>query len=1001
MRKSLLITAALLAACLSLSAQTAKEYKTAVDSLRARLQRRTRVDTPIKLTKVMKRGNTLDFYFSQELGDYPWRDGDIEWFRDQLRSLTPAAYRSYALGDIFAKKTDLKTLPMPAPGSNGKPAETDLRVGDPRARTIPLVRRDDNQWKRGLYGRHIALWHSHGRYYEADTDRWEWQRAPTHRTVEDLYTQSYVIPFLIPMLENAGAVVLTPRERDIQSNEIICDNDPSFKETRTWMMRRSGQYKETGNWADAGEGFADKKPTYDLYDNPFRMGTARMCETVTGEETHPKAEAFWRPEFPERGDYAVYVSYKSFSNSTTDACYTVYHMGGQTEVHVNQRMSGGTWVYLGTFTFDEGESGYVKLTNHSAAEGIVSADAVRFGGGMGKVERGGVISGYPSYVEGSLYCLQWAGIDAHLFDEWENDYIRDYSSRGKWVSHMSGGSRVNPNVSGRKVPIDLSLAFHTDAGVTPNDTIVGTLGIYTLLSNDKDVLPNGESRLNGRLLTDFVQTQVVNDIRKRFEPKWRRRQTWDRSYSESRTTSVPATLLELLSHQNFADMKYGLDPSFRFTVSRSVYKGILKYLSARYGCAYTVQPLPVTAFTAELGENQAILSWKPVKDPDEPTATPSGYILYTREDDGAFDNGVILEGVEKDGDRVKVSVPIRKNHLYSYKVVAFNDGGKSFPSEILCVGEPEGEAKKVLIVNNFTRISAPAWFDTPSYGGFMDNIDSGVPYIYDISFAGEVNQFDRTKKWTDDDNPGFGGSYTNRAGRVIAGNTFDYPARHGRYLLNAGYAVSSTSVEAFPGLDATGYGAVDLICGKQVTTKVGRGAIANRYAVFPDALQEALRTYTAAGGSVLVSGSYIATDAWDNVYPISFNEKNRDKTRAFIQEVLGYKWVTNFGDVSGIVVPKPGASVQLSDPMAYNRLFSDSIYRVENPDGIEPAGDKAQVFLRYAGTAVPAATVFDSGKHKVVAIGFPIETITTEGGLETLLLVSMKYLTEPEPAGSE
>ena len=44
-----------------------------------------------------------------------------------------------------------------------------------------------------------------------------------------------------------------------------------------------------------------------------------------------------------------------------------------------------------------------------------------------------------------------------------------------------------------------------------------------------------------------------------------------------------------------ADMRYGLDPAFRFTASRAVYKGILKFLANRYGCAYAVQPLPVSA----------------------------------------------------------------------------------------------------------------------------------------------------------------------------------------------------------------------------------------------------------------------------------------------------------------------------------------------------------------------------------------------------------------------
>ena len=989
MRKFLLL-AALLLSGLALPAQTAREFRVATDSLRARLHRRTTVDSFLKVSKVTKRGTTLDFHFSKELGDYPWRTEDVEWFRKELLDLFPANYRAFALGNIFADKNDLTKLPMPALTASGKPAETALRTGDPRAKS-PLVRTDE-RWSRGLSGRHIALWQSHGRYYEAKTERWEWQRAATFRTVEDLYTQSYVLPFLIPMLENAGACVMTPRERDVQSWEVICDNDPSFHGERTGKMRRAGHYKESGSWSEAGQGFADTKPVYSIYENPFEAGTARMCETVTGEESHPKASATWRPEIPERGEYAVYVSYRSFANSTTDAVYTVHHLGGESEFHVNQRMAGSTWVYLGTFTFDKGDEGFVRLTNQSTAAGLVSADAVKFGGGIGKIERGGEVSGYPAFAEGALYSMQWYGIDTHLFDDWEDDYTRDFAGRGKWVTHLAGGSRVNPEMSGRRVPFDLSFAFHSDAGVTQNDSIIGTLGIYTLLADNKDELPNGESRMNGRLLTDFVQTQVVEDIRKEFEPKWSRRQTWDRSYSESRTTSVPAMLLELLSHQNFADMKYGLDPSFRFSVSRSVYKGILKYLSARYGCSYAVQPLPVKAFAAVIQDGKAVLSWEDAKDPDEPTAAPKGYILYTREDDGAFDNGVRLEDVTKDGKRMSVTVPIRRGRMYSFRIVAFNDGGKSFPSETLAVGTPGEDARTVLIVNNFTRISAPAWFDTPNYGGFMDNIDSGVPFIREINFIGEMNQFDRTKAWTDDDNPGFGGSYTNRGGRVIAGNTFDYPALHGRILLNAGYAFCSVSADYFPSMDASPYAAVDLICGKQVTTRIGRGAVPDRYTVFPAPMQDALRQYAGGGGSILVAGAYIGTDAWDQVYPGTYPIKNADQTRAFIQEVLGYKWVTNFGDVTGSIVPKPGAPVQLSDPMKYNRLFDEHYYRVENPDGIEPAGEKAQTFLRYAGTDIPAATVFDDGTHRVVACGFPLEALTTEGALEAVLLTSMGFL---------
>ena len=993
MRKSLLLLLVLFAG-FSLRAQTAREFSTATDSLRARLQRRTSVYSSLKMKRVTKRGTTLDFYFSKELADFPWRPADVEWFGDQLRDLMPSAYRSYKLGNIFADRDSLTSLPVPELTATGKPAPTRLRRADPRSKTIPLVRTDE-QWPKGLSGRHIALWQSHGRYYEAKTERWEWQRAATHRTVEDVYTQCYVLPYLMPMLENAGAVVMTPRERDIQSWEIICDNDPGFS-GRTGKIRKIGRYKETGNWSETEPGFADTKPVWKEYENPFTEGTARMCETTDSDDPHQASTATWYPNIPERGEYAVYVSYRSFANSTTDAVYTVHHLGGNTVLHVNQRMAGGTWVYLGTFTFDRGLDSYVRLTSQSPSAGIVSADAVKFGGGMGKVERGGELSGLPAYLEGALYSMQWYGIDTHLFDDWEDDYTKDYAGRGKWATEMSGGSRVNPNAQGRKVPFDLSLAFHSDAGTTPNDTIIGTLGIYTLLSENKDELPNGESRLNGRMLTDFVQTQVVDDIRKQFNPLWSRRQIWNRSYSESRTTSVPAMLLELLSHQNFADMKYGLDPSFQFTVSRSVYKGVLKYLSARYGCSYAVQPLPVKAFSAEIRDGKAVLAWEAAKDPDEPTATPSGYILYTREDDGAFDNGVRIEDIQREGNRLSVTVPVHKGRLYSFRIVAFNDGGKSFPSETLTVGTPGESAKKVLIVNNFTRISAPAWFDTPSYGGFMDNIDSGVPYIRDIGFVGEVNQFDRTKVWTDDDNPGFGGSFTNRAGRLVAGNTFDFPAVHGRTLLEAGYTVSSASLDAFLSMNAAPYAAIDLICGKQVTTRIGNGSVPDRYTVFPEALQTALRTYASAGGSILLSGAYIGTDAWDRVYPCTFNEKTREKTRAFIQEVLGYKWVTNYGDASGTIVPKVGAPIQLSDPMQYNRLFSEKIYRVENPDGIEPASEKAATFLRYAGTDIPAATVFDDGTHRVIAFGFPLETLTTEGAMDAVLRVSMKFLVKQD-----
>ncbi len=966
------------------SGKTARDFYPARDSLKARLLRRTGVWTNLQINKVSLRGNILDFHFSQELSDYPWRTEDIEWFRDELRSLMPESYRAYALGEIYGKKTDLNTLPMPLLKRDGTPTRTRFRVKDPRD-SVPALVRDGEDWPLGLSGRHIALWQSHGRYYEAKTGRWEWQRAPTHGTVEDLYTQSYVLPFLIPMLENAGACVMTPRERDPQAYEVVCDNDPSFEGPREGMTRRCGRYRESGEWEDAGPGFADTKPYYLPGENPFLQGTARRIKTLAPEDEHRKAEITWRPDIPEAGDYAVYVSYKTIAGSTTDAVYSITHKGGTEERHVNQQMGGGTWIYLGTFPFDAGTDGCVRLSNRSSAGGYVTADAVRFGGGMGKVIRGEGPSGMPAYREGAIYNLQWSGMDASLFEEWEDDYKKDYSSRGKWVSYLGGGSRTNPAAEGRRIPFDLSLAFHSDAGVTPNDSIVGTLAIYTLLCEGKDKFPNGEDRLTSRMLTDLVQTQVVEDIRRSFEPRWTRRQTWDRSYSESRTTGVPAVLLESLSHQNFADMRYGLDPSFRFAVSRAVYKGVLKYLSNRYGCPYAVQPLPVQDFSVSLSDGKAILRWTPREDLLEPTAQPEGYIVYSSTEDGAFEEiaRVALPNY---------AVPLVQGRLTRFRVVAWNRGGKSFPSETLAAGVPSGSAPQVLVVNNFTRVSAPAWFDSPGFAGFQDRLDSGVPYLQDLSFVGSVNEFDRSKVWTDDDNPGFGGSYTDRAGAPVGGNTFDYPAVHGKALLENGYAFASASASALPHLDTRGYKAIDLICGKQVTTPSGRGAVPCRYQVFPPDLRAALEQYAAGGGALIVSGAYIGTDAWDRVYPVPQDPVQQEAARTFIQKVFGYKWITNFGDRSGLLLSRSGASLQFGEPLFYHRELAPDRYHVENPDGIAPASEQSQVMLLYGGGMIPAATLFDDGTHRAAAFGFPLEALETPEELSRVLNLSLKYL---------
>lgn len=1007
--RTILFVAAATATTFSLEAQTARELKPACDSLQVLMHERTGVKNELVLKRITKRNSFLDLRFSSSAGNYPWRADDLEWFKEKFIELAPENCKNYSVGNIFVETNPLSDYVMPLSGNDGNPVSSlFMTEKDPRAQHSFIEQKDGMHFSRGLSGRNIALWQSHGRYYEEKTDRWEWQRAPVFQTVEDMYTQSYVLPFLIPMLENAGAYVMTPRERDIQRHEIIMDNDHSFGSERAEGARIEGDYEERGNWDDCGFGFADAKAVYTGVENPFRMGTARQVSCKKD------AKAIWTPDIPETGEYAVYISYKSLPNSTPCAHYTVKHAGGSTEFYVNQKIGGGTWIYIGTFPFKKGSDASVTLDAEVPEDreiprnAVLTADAVRLGGGMGKIARGPkntpaseyVTSGMPSYAEGAFYWMQWAGADSTLLQLHKDDYTSDYADRGAWVAWMSGGSRTNPKGEGLGIPIDLSFAFHSDAGTYPNDSIVGTLAIYTLKADGSDKLPNGERRLQARMLCDFAQTQIVDDIRAKYDADWTRRGLWDRSYSESRTTTVPAMLLEMLSHQNFADMKYGLDPSFRFTVSRAVYKGMLKYLSNRYGCNYAVQPLPVNSLATSFknmsgsGNAHVEISWKPTTDSLEATANPTGYILYTRIDDGAFDAGTV---VKASGSKVSVIKNIEPGHIYSYKVEAFNDGGKSFPSEALSIGVPKyAKGKTVMVVNNFTRVAAPAWFDFPEYAGFRNDIDAGVPYIKEINFIGEQFEYRRSLPWLDDDNPGFGASFTDKAGSVVPGNTFDFTYIHGKAIMAAGYPFHSVSSAAFQSDNALADDdfAIDLLCGKQVTTMVGNGHVPNKYQVFPTGLQSALKNCTEAGKNILVTGSRIGTDVWDRIYPLQIDSAYSADTRSFVETVLGYRQISDHATRSASLMAQRNSSLRLNkicgDLDYYNYLNQD-IYCAEQSDGIVPASKEASSILKYSDSEISAAICFNGKGYRTVCVGFPLETIKKEEGRMSLMSAVLSF----------
>lgn len=939
------------------------------------IPRGTKIDTII----VDEQSQSMKIMTNKRFSFRAFRENEIQDIYYEIRNLLGVEYVNYDI-EIHSLGMPIEKL-IPNYYLLNKSNIDSSRISK-RKNIKQIVTNVDRGFKisNGLEGRHIALWHSHGWYYNHEYKRWMWQRARLFTAVEDLGPLTFTIPYIIPMLENAGANVFVPRERDVQTEEIVIDNNGS----------NGGKYLEVKKWIDIDStGFAIGTPPYANNLNPFIQGSYRKIKSsMVG-----KGSISYIPKFNEAGEYAVYISYYHSDENISDAKYKVYHLGGVTEFSVNQQIGGETWIYLGTFKFAKGENkniGQVVLSNKSSEEGYVTADAVRFGGGMGIVERDGTASGRPKFVEGSRCYLQYAGMpDTLVYDLNENvkDYNDDYQSRAEWVNYLTGspnGPNKNRGVNGLGIPIDLSLAFHTDAGITRNDTVIGTLQIYSLEgAEDKQIFPDGVSRLASRDFSDIMQTQIVDDLRAKYDSAWTRRQIMEAGYSEAFRPNVPATLLELLSHQNLQDVKFMNDPQYRFDASRSIYKSMLRFLSAQNNFEYIVQPLPITHFATSLSNSGTLsLSWKPQVDPLEPTANASGYKVYTRIDDKGFDNGVVTTAPNFTIQNIKA------NKIYSFKITALNDGGESFPSEILSVSWNGKNENPILIINGFDRISTAAVIESEKFSGFVGAIDEGVPDKYDIGFVGDQHNFTTYSRWETDDVPGHGASYANMETEIFAGNSFDYPYIHGTSITNAGLSFVSASDEAVEDsiVILNNYKFVDLIYGEEKETSwqtpFADSVNGTRFKVFPVKMKKAITDYLTNGGNIFVSGAYLGSDM--------FIGMRRDSTDIkFATDVLKYRIasdhavVTNGVDVDNNIIPLSFKQFK------FNNEYNKEMYRVEAPDGIDNING-SETFLRYSENSFSAGVAYKADYGSVV-LGFPFETIISKETRNEFMSSILKY----------
>lgn len=851
----------------------------------------------------------------------------------------------------------------------------------------------------GLQNRHISLWASHGRYFDVDRGLWKWQRPNLFCTNEDLFTQTIVVPYLIPMLENSGAIVFTPRERDWQKQEFIVDNDDA---------PRTMSYQENGKkWKDCDSlGFAAPKNILRDGENPFSMGTARQVKATRRKRT---STVSYQPKFEESGKYAVYVSYQTVKKSVSDAHYIVYHKGQKTEFTVNQRMGGGTWVYLGTFDFDKGcnEFNRVVCTNKASSKGIVTTDAVRFGGGMGNIERGGQTSKLPRCLEGARYYAQWAGAPYNVYGgrKGKNDYADDINTRSLMTNWLGGGSVYMPALNGKHVPIELSLALHSDAGYNKNgEKTWGALSICTTDFND-GIYNSGISRMTSKDFAKALRDNLVTDLTAEYG-EFGMRYVWDRNYSETRLPEVPSAIIEMLSHQSFPDMRIAQDPMGKFWIARSIYKTILRFINSNHSKKYVVQPLAPVHFSAELNiDGFARLSWAPQNDKTEPTAKPTSYIVYKAEGNGGFDNGTIVKDT-------RCEIKIEPDKLYSFKVAAVNQGGESFPTETLSVLNRSKATKTILIVNNFHRLASPQVIDNNHEQGFDLTQDAGVSYGLYAGWSGKQISFDK-RKMGDESNSGLGFCGNEMVGLFIEGNEFNYVTEHAKSVAwSQRYNIASCSSEALitGKIKMNNYQVVDLINGLERYD----GYTRSYYKSFSPTLQKRINDYTQAGGRILVSGSYTGSDM------------QTEEEQNFLSKILKVKYeptgckfqiekinaadstiircdsivqtsskVTGLGFTFQFYNALNGKHYAATHPEILNPAWNDSITTI---DSLQTNGIKLGIpftAMRYA-TGTSAAIAYRGKDYRTFVMGFPLECIYEERVRNNMMMGILKFLTEEQ-----
>jgi len=792
-------------------------------------------------------------------------------------------------------------------------------------------------WPSGfLSGKGVFLNASHGVVYRSKTNTWGLQRGLVQELNEDIHNAELVSWYLATYLRNAGAQVWPEREMDFQTNMVIVDaNEGTYPAS-------SGTCTKTGTWTTvSGKGFKLYTPPLQDQNMPFRAGTGSYQRAALSKGGAATATATFTPKIPAAGYYHVYIAFVGNSDQSANTHIGVRHTGGESRLTITQKRDGNTWLWLGNYYFNAGQDstkGAVVVYNDVPAGdsgSYVAIDAVRFGGGMGDIQRYDpeffpsgpyVGSGKERWTEEARYYLQFAGMTASLFnttcyeDEGnssanQRDECDGWSARSRYVSFETETGEDT-----------CYLALHTNA-------YDGTArGLSTYVSPSAS-----DATLSFR---NYVHDQIYSDVKTVYNvPTEFRNSKNTGSYGENNQSNLgdsPGFLIELLFHDNVDDCNLYKDPKFRQLCARAMYKGIVKYYANRDGTTAVILPEPPTHVRVQRQTSGAMrVSWHAPASGGVNGNPATGYLVQHSLDGRGFDDGTATTQTYLDmGPYTPAGV------VHYFRVIATNAGGISFPSDVVASRSGTGTPKVLFVQGN-------------------DRVDR---YLLP------------SKTW-------FGTS--TRFMNLRAINTFDYVIAHAAALQGA-----DTDFDSANHL-AVGAGDVNLSQYSLVIWASGQQAeadsldLAYTFRAFTTDEKTRLRAYATAGGALFVTGSEIWWDM-DRSSSVAADD------RAFIKEITGAAYAADDAWPSGTVQNLCNGETGSIFAGLSNIGIDDGThgtYEVRYPD-VLTAQSGASVCLRYY-SATSSTNVAGVQRlattSKVVAIGVPFESLYPESMRTTIM----------------